>query len=341
MQLVVHAPFGGRVNRAFGLALRKRFCATFDFELQAAASDDAVVLSLGPQHSFPVGGRRQAAALDHRAHRAVAGGAGVADVRLPVAVEPQPLPRRAPVPGRPPHAAAHPADGGGRPDGGRLPRPGGLPGERSGRPDRHPRPRAGPPDPRRLPPRGDGRRRALRPPSGDGGRLHPGPRHRDHRALGAGPGDPERQALHLPGRRPARGAPHPGGPDAPGRAPRAGRPRPARRRRHRPGPAGRRPPRCARREELHDLLLSVVALRPELGWADRFAELYDAGRAVVRHHRGRRSGLWLATERAGWVEAASGRAPVSRPVRCRPTSRRCPTRIPTSWWPRCSGAIST
>ena len=51
-QLVVHAPFGGRVNRAFGLALRKRFCVTFDFELQAAASDDAVLLSLGPQHSF-------------------------------------------------------------------------------------------------------------------------------------------------------------------------------------------------------------------------------------------------------------------------------------------------
>ena len=54
MQLVVHAPFGGRVNRAFGLALRKRFCATFDFELQAAADDDALVLSLGPQHSFPL-----------------------------------------------------------------------------------------------------------------------------------------------------------------------------------------------------------------------------------------------------------------------------------------------
>jgi ATP-dependent helicase Lhr and Lhr-like helicase len=52
MQLVVHAPFGGRLNRALGLALRKRFCATFDFELQAAASDDAVLLSLGPQHSF-------------------------------------------------------------------------------------------------------------------------------------------------------------------------------------------------------------------------------------------------------------------------------------------------
>ena len=54
MQLVVHAPFGGRINRAWGLALRKRFCRTFDFELQAAASDDAIVLSLGPQHSFPL-----------------------------------------------------------------------------------------------------------------------------------------------------------------------------------------------------------------------------------------------------------------------------------------------
>jgi ATP-dependent Lhr-like helicase len=54
MQLVVHAPFGGRVNRAFGLALRKRFCVRFDFELQAAATDDAVVLSMGPQHSFPL-----------------------------------------------------------------------------------------------------------------------------------------------------------------------------------------------------------------------------------------------------------------------------------------------
>jgi ATP-dependent Lhr-like helicase len=54
MQLVVHAPFGGRVNRAFGLALRKRFCVRFDFELQAAADDNAVVLSMGPQHSFPL-----------------------------------------------------------------------------------------------------------------------------------------------------------------------------------------------------------------------------------------------------------------------------------------------
>ena len=53
-QLIVHAPFGGRTNRALGLALRKRFCVSFDFELQAAADDDTVVLSLGPQHSFPL-----------------------------------------------------------------------------------------------------------------------------------------------------------------------------------------------------------------------------------------------------------------------------------------------
>ncbi|MGH3516488.1 MAG: DEAD/DEAH box helicase [Haloechinothrix sp.] len=54
MQLVGHAPFGARLNRAFGLALRKRFCVKFDFELQAAASDDAILLSLGLEHSFPL-----------------------------------------------------------------------------------------------------------------------------------------------------------------------------------------------------------------------------------------------------------------------------------------------
>ncbi len=54
MQLVAHAPFGGRINRAWGLALRKRFCRTFNQELQAAANEDSIVLSLGPQHSFPL-----------------------------------------------------------------------------------------------------------------------------------------------------------------------------------------------------------------------------------------------------------------------------------------------
>ncbi|MCC7386441.1 MAG: DEAD/DEAH box helicase [Deltaproteobacteria bacterium] len=54
MQLVIHSPLGGRLNRAFGLALRKRFCVGFDFELQAAATDDALLISLGPMHSFPL-----------------------------------------------------------------------------------------------------------------------------------------------------------------------------------------------------------------------------------------------------------------------------------------------
>ncbi|MCY3886920.1 MAG: DEAD/DEAH box helicase [Chloroflexi bacterium] len=54
MQLVVHAPFGSRINRAWGLALRKQFCVRFDFELQAAANDDAILLSLGPAQSFPL-----------------------------------------------------------------------------------------------------------------------------------------------------------------------------------------------------------------------------------------------------------------------------------------------
>src|SRR5205814_8963748 len=54
MQLVIHSPFGRRINRAWGIALRKRFCRSFNFELQAAATDDAIVLSLGTQHSFPL-----------------------------------------------------------------------------------------------------------------------------------------------------------------------------------------------------------------------------------------------------------------------------------------------
>ena len=52
MQLIIHSPFGSRVNRAWGLALRKRFCRSFNFELQAAATEDAIVLSLTTAHSF-------------------------------------------------------------------------------------------------------------------------------------------------------------------------------------------------------------------------------------------------------------------------------------------------
>lgn len=54
MQLVIHAPFGSRITRAWGMSMRKRFCRSFDFELQATADDDGIILSLGPQHSFPL-----------------------------------------------------------------------------------------------------------------------------------------------------------------------------------------------------------------------------------------------------------------------------------------------
>ncbi len=55
MQLVIHAPFGGRINKAWGLALRKRFCRGFNFELQAAATDNGLNIALAEQHSFPLG----------------------------------------------------------------------------------------------------------------------------------------------------------------------------------------------------------------------------------------------------------------------------------------------
>jgi len=55
MQLIIHAPFGGRINKAWGLALRKRFCRSFNFELQAAATDNGLNIALAEQHSFPLG----------------------------------------------------------------------------------------------------------------------------------------------------------------------------------------------------------------------------------------------------------------------------------------------
>src|SRR5207244_1526387 len=54
MQLVIHSPFGARINKAWGLALRKRFCRSFNFELQAAATDNGINIALAEQHSFPL-----------------------------------------------------------------------------------------------------------------------------------------------------------------------------------------------------------------------------------------------------------------------------------------------
>ena len=84
---------GARINRALGLGLRKRFCQTFDFELQAAASNDAVLLSLGPQHSFPL---EEVPAYLRLARRARDPFQAVLRSRCspPAGVEPKPLPRR-------------------------------------------------------------------------------------------------------------------------------------------------------------------------------------------------------------------------------------------------------
>ena len=90
MQLILHAPFGGRINRAWGLALRKRFCRTFDFELQAAATDDGILLSLGEQHSFPLEDIFDFLHPDTRRGGAGPGGAPGAAVRHALSVERDP-----------------------------------------------------------------------------------------------------------------------------------------------------------------------------------------------------------------------------------------------------------
>ncbi|HXN20677.1 MAG TPA: DEAD/DEAH box helicase [Candidatus Binatus sp.] len=74
MQLVIHAPFGGRINKAWGLALRKRFCRSFNFELQAAATDNGLNISLSDQHSFPLAdvfNFLQSASVEHLLEQAV------------------------------------------------------------------------------------------------------------------------------------------------------------------------------------------------------------------------------------------------------------------------------
>ena len=84
---ILHTPFGARINRAWGLALRKRFCRSFNFELQAAATDDGIVISLTEQHAFPLEmlfELREAASVEDDAR---AGPAGRADVRRPLALE--------------------------------------------------------------------------------------------------------------------------------------------------------------------------------------------------------------------------------------------------------------
>ena len=215
MQLVLHAPFGSRVNRAWGLALRKKFCQGFNFELQAAATEDGVILSLGPPHSFPledvfrylhpntVRETLVQAVLDSPMFETR--WRWNATTRAGGAAQPR----------RPEGAAAAPAHGRRRPARGRLPRRGGVPRQHPGR-ARGPRPSAG------------ATRRCddclLEAMDLDGliADAAPHVRRRDplHRAATPEPSRAGHELLnsapvHVPRRRAARGAPHAGGVHAP------------------------------------------------------------------------------------------------------------------------------
>jgi ATP-dependent Lhr-like helicase len=128
MQLVLHAPFGSRINKAWCLALRKKFCRQFNFELQAAATEDAILLSLGPQHSFPLADVFRYL-IRRRARRARAGVSRRAGVQDALALERHHLAGGAAGARQPPGGAAAAADAGRRPDGVGVSRRRGVPGE--------------------------------------------------------------------------------------------------------------------------------------------------------------------------------------------------------------------
>ena len=235
MQLVVHAPFGSRINRAWGLALRKRFCVGFGFELQAAANEEAIVLSLGPQHSFPL-----EEVFDYL-HPATARGvlvqallaAPMFGTRWRWNAQRSLLLDRARNGKRLPAAlvrmkaedllaAAFPQA---------LACPETLPGGPIEVPDDHPIVRQTVEDCLTEAMDADGFLEVL---DGAAGRLDRASCRRHARALGLRARDPLEPALHLPRRRAARGAPHPGGDGAPRARPaRGGRDRRARPRRDR------------------------------------------------------------------------------------------------------------
>ena len=133
MQLVLHAPFGSRINRAWGLALRKKFCQGFNFELQAAATEEGIILSLGDVAFVPAGRSVPLPAPEHRARDAGAGDPAVADLRDALALEHHARARGAAQPRRRAHpepAAAHVRRG---PAAGGVPRCRRLPGQHPGR----------------------------------------------------------------------------------------------------------------------------------------------------------------------------------------------------------------
>ena len=230
MQLVIHSPFGSRVNRAWGLALRKRFCRSFNFELQAAATEDTIVLSLTTAHSFEL--EDVARYLHSNSVRPLLVQALCAAPMFPVRWRWSAThrARAAALSRRQEGARAARAHGGRGPADRGVPRPGGVRREPA-RGARDPRSPAGAPGDPRLPGRGDGHRGPRAAAARARGRRDPVARARPHRALAARARGALRAPLRLPRRRAARGAAHAGG-DEPPLA------RPAKRRRHRPAGSG-------------------------------------------------------------------------------------------------------
>ena len=198
MQLVIHSPFGSRINRAWGLALRKRFCRKFNFELQAAATEDAIVLSLSTAHSFEL------AAVARYLHSTTvrdntgSGDARRADVRRTLALDRGNGARAAALPRRKKGAGPAAADARRGPDGRGVPGPDRLRRECRRRP-RDSRPSAGCASRPRLPVRGDGHRRPRAAVAADRGRPDRDRRPRPADAVAAGAGSADGAAVCIPG----------------------------------------------------------------------------------------------------------------------------------------------
>ena len=158
MQLVIHAPFGSRINRAWGLALRKRFCRKFNFELQAAATEDAIVLSLTTAHSFRARATSRATCNANSVRPLLV--QAMLDAPMfaaALALGGGRFARAAALPRRQEGSAADPAHAGRGPDRRRVPGPDRL-RRKPRRRARSARPSAGQPGGQRLPARGDGHR---------------------------------------------------------------------------------------------------------------------------------------------------------------------------------------
>ena len=129
MQLVIHAPFGGRINKAWGLALRKRFCRSFNFELQAAATDNGLNIALAEQHSFPLADVFHFLQRRRRAADSGAGGARLSHFCHSLALGRESRLGAAALSGRQKGSAANSAHALGRSAGLGLSRRGRLPGK--------------------------------------------------------------------------------------------------------------------------------------------------------------------------------------------------------------------